>query len=136
MYRSFLYRDLALKTGLQYYPVNSVWPNFTKSWEELKRTPKGSGVYEIYEDDEFIRKCSGPHYSSMDVYSIAECTHRAKYTWPFVGVEQLRVTVADALDDIGCRGSFCHEVRFRRHDEPNEVTITNMKTNTTQVYVP
>jgi hypothetical protein len=136
-YRSFLYRDLAWKAGLQYYPVNSIWPDFGgKSFAEMKRTPKGSGVYEIYEEEEFVQKCSGPHFSGMDVYSIAECTHRAKYTFPYVSIPQLKTLIFDALDDIGCRDSFCHQVKHERNDQPPEFHITDMRKNETRVYIP
>jgi len=128
-YRSFLYRDLAWKAGLQYYPMASVYPDFATLDAGLI-AKRGDGVYGVYESDEYKKKCSGPHMSSMDVYSIAECTHRAKYTFPMVNIEQLKVTVADALDDIGCRDSFCHEVEFRRNDEPVIHHITDMKTKT------
>ena len=128
-YRSFLYRDLAWKAGLQYYPLASVFPDFAKLDPGLV-AKRGDGVYGVYDADEYKKKCSGPHMSSMDVYSIAECTHRAKYTFPMVNIEQLKITVNDALDDIGCRDSFCHEVQFRRNDEPVIHHITDMKTKT------
>ena len=126
-YRSFLYRDLAWKAGLQYYPLASLYPDFEKIDPALL-AKRGDGVYGVYESEEYKKKCSDPHMSSMDVYSIAECTHRAKYTFPMVNIEQLRVTVNDALDDIGCRDGFCHEVQFRRNDEPVIHHITDMKT--------
>lgn len=136
-YRSFLYRDLAWKAGLQYYALNSIYPDFGgKTPLEMKNTPKGSGVYEVYDDAEYVERCSGPHYSSMDIYSIAQCTHRAKYTWPYVDVKQLKVLVTDALDDIGCRESFCHNVEFRGFDKPPMTYIVNMKTNETREWVP
>ena len=108
-YRSFLYRDLAWKAGLQYYPMSSLYPDFDKTDPALL-AKRGDGVYGVYNSAEYRTKCSDPHMSSMDVYSIAECTHRAKYTFPMVNIEQLKVTINDALDDIGCRDSFCHEV--------------------------
>ena len=136
-YRSFLYRDLAWKSGLQYYPINSIFPDFeSEGWRKAFAKIGQDGAYGVYNDEEYLKKCSGPHYSGMDIYSIAECTHRAKYSFPFVNTEQLKITVNDALDDIGCRDSFCHVVTYRRYDEPPLVNITNMRTGEVRVYIP
>ena len=89
--------------------MSSLYPDFDKTDPALL-AKRGDGVYGVYNSAEYRTKCSDPHMSSMDVYSIAECTHRAKYTFPMVNIEQLKVTINDALDDIGCRDSFCHEV--------------------------
>lgn len=134
-YRSFLYRDLAWKAGLQYYPMASIFPDFNNIKPEILAA-RGRGVYDVYDTEEYIARCSGPHMSSMDVYSIAQCTHKAKYTFPMVNIEQLKVIINDALDDIGCRDSFCHEVVFIRNDLPVEHHITNMKTGNKTVYIP
>ena len=134
-YRSFLYRDLAWKAGLQYYPMSSVYPDF-ENIDPALLAKRGDGVYGVYSSAEYQTKCSGPHMSSMDVYSIAECTHRAKDTFPMVNIEQLKVVVQDALDDIGCRDSYCHEVEFRRNDEPVIHHITHMPTKNKTQYIP
>lgn len=127
MYRSFLYRDLSLKAGLQYTAINSIFPD-RKSPANVERSKHvGSGAYDVYESDEWKEHCGGPKLSSLDSYSTAECTHRAKYSFPYVDPATLKVALDDALDDIGCRGSFCHEVHFKHH-HVSKTVVRNMVT--------
>lgn len=102
MYAS-MYRDLAATSGLYYYRIQSVKP------------PNNSGAANLLYEDSFMKKCDGintengleHHISSPAAFLDHECNWRSKSSPLVVDPDQLRLTIAMALDDIGCRDSFC-----------------------------
>jgi len=96
MYAS-MYRDLAASAGLYYYRVQSLKP------------PNVSGAAALLYEDAFVNQCDGEvrHISSPAAFLDYECNWRSKSSPLVLDLEQLRYTLALALDDIGCRESFC-----------------------------
>ena len=97
MYAS-MYRDLAAASGLYYYRLPSDKPSNDTA-----------GMF--YEQD-FFDKCDGDvrHISSPAAFLDYECNSRSKSSPVLLNMAKLRDTLELALDDIGCRDGFCHEL--------------------------
>lgn len=96
MYAS-MYRDVASAAGLYYYRIQSIRP------------PNESTAAALVQDDVFIDKCDGDsrHISSPAAFLDYECNWRSKSSPIMLDINQLKYTLSMALDDIGCRDSFC-----------------------------
>ena len=102
MYAS-MYRDLAATSGLYYYRIQSIKP------------PNTSGAANLLYEEEFMTKCDGidtdsgkeHHISSPAAFLSHECNWRSKSSPLVIDPDQLQQTINMALDDIGCRNSFC-----------------------------
>ena len=96
MYAS-MYRDLAASSGLFYYRIQSIKP------------PNTSGAANLLYEAPFVDNCDGEvkHISSPAAFLDHECNWRSKSSPLVLDLEQLRYTIALALDDIGCRDSYC-----------------------------
>ena len=91
-----MYRDLAAASGLHYYRLPSLKPD-------------NETAAMFYEKD-FIDKCDGleRHISSPAAFLDYECNSRSKASSVLVSMQRLKDVLDLALDDIGCRDSYCH----------------------------
>jgi hypothetical protein len=96
MYAS-MYRDAAATAGHYYYRIQSIKP------------PNDSASAQLLHDQIFIDKCDGEekHISSSAAFLDYECNWRSKSSPIMLDLDQLRYTLALALDDIGCRQGYC-----------------------------
>ena len=92
-----MYRDLASAAGLYYYRVASLKPD----------NSTGGGA--LLHEPEFDNKCDGEvrHISSPAAFLDYECNWRSKSSPVVIPMDSFRHTLASALDDIGCRDSYC-----------------------------
>lgn len=96
MYAS-MYRDVAATAGLYYYRIQSLRP------------PNDTASGQLVNDDVFISTCDGEekHISSPAAFLDYECNWRSKSSPVLLDLHQLQYTLGLALDDIGCRDSYC-----------------------------
>ena len=98
MYAS-MYRDLAASAGLYYYKVNS---------EKPEHVPENGAAFLLHEEP-FERQCDGTerHISSPAAFLDYECNWRSKSSPLQMPLGVFEHVLNQALDDIGCRDSFC-----------------------------
>jgi hypothetical protein len=103
-----MFGAIAIRAGLRYYPVVSGRPRRRQADitnpEEASRT-----AWNLLEGDDFVAKCDSntSHPSHADASQLPLGCGSGINTAADVNYELLGPLLAQALDDIGCRDSFC-----------------------------
>lgn len=92
-----MYRDLAAASGLYYYRLPSLKPDNVSA--------------PMFYEKEFDDECDGTerHISSPAAFLSYQCNSRSKASSVLMSMQRLKDVVDLALDDIGCRESYCHD---------------------------